>query len=75
MQGAYEMTSVSSSTLKPGHGMLDCGATASAAQEAAVQGLISPVLTYDKSAEWRLTNPLARTFAVGMDGGEEPCIK
>ena len=36
MQGVYEMTSVSSSTLKQGHGMIDCGATASAAQKAAV---------------------------------------
>ncbi|CAE7206830.1 unnamed protein product [Symbiodinium sp. CCMP2592] len=36
----------------PGTGMIDCGATASAAPEAVVRGLISAVLTQDKGTLW-----------------------
>ena len=42
---------VTSSNHPPGTGMLDCGATASAAPDASVQGLISAVLAQDRQAE------------------------
>ena len=45
-----EMASATASTSSPERGMIDCGATASAAPEAVVQGLISAILEKDKEA-------------------------
>ena len=46
-----EAASVESAALHPQVGMLDCGATASAAPEAVVRALIASVLTQDRSAK------------------------
>ncbi len=48
---SYELQSSSTSASNVHTGMLDCGATASAAPEAVVQGLIGSVLAKDKSAK------------------------
>ena len=48
---AMEATTADHSEGLPQAGMIDCGATASAAPEAVVKGLISAVLTQDKGAK------------------------
>ena len=50
MTSTMEMASATASTSTPERGMIDCGATASAAPEAVVQGLISAILEKDKEA-------------------------
>ncbi|CAE7443123.1 Cacna1h [Symbiodinium natans] len=47
----------------PQIGMLDCGATASAAPDAVVQGLIQAVLSHDRNAKIELDQG-ARTFSI-----------
>ena len=49
----------------PGTGMIDCGATASAAPEAVVRGLISAVLTQDKGAKIELEQSARPYFRLG----------
>ena len=49
----------------PGTGMIDCGATASAAPEAVVRGLISAVLTQDKGAKIELEQSARPYFRFG----------
>ena len=48
-----ELASSSSVSVSPSKGMLECGATASAAPEAVVRGLISAVLAKDRSTTVR----------------------
>ena len=48
---AMEITGTGVQTASPSVGMLDCGATASAAPKAIVRSLISAVFTHDKGAK------------------------
>ena len=54
MADAMNASTTTSPPPDPRHGMLDCGATASAAPEAVVQDLIAAVLTQDKGAKIEL---------------------
>ena len=45
-----DMASAITSTARPERGMIDCGATASAAPEAVVKGLIASILEKDYGA-------------------------
>ena len=56
-----EAASVESQPAQPHVGMIDCGATASAAPEAVVKGLIASLLTQDKGAKIELDS-LARPY-------------
>ncbi|CAE7863759.1 unnamed protein product [Symbiodinium necroappetens] len=53
------------SSSSPGTGMIDCGATASAAPEAVVRGLISAVLTQDRGAKIELEQSARPYFRFG----------
>ena len=62
----------SRSTNDPQLGMIDSGATASAAAEAVVKGLISAVLTQDRAAKIEFDQSAQPYFRFGM--GEQPCL-
>ena len=57
-----------SSGFNPQVGMLDCGATASAAPEAVVQGLITAILAVDKGARIELDQAARPYFRLSGDG-------
>ena len=58
-------SSSASSSTDPGTGMIDCGATASAAPEAVVKSLIDTVLTHDKGAIIELDQSARPYFRFG----------
>ena len=55
----------SGSSMKPGHGLLDCGATASAGPEDSVNNLITAVLSVDKGASIRVAKYMRPYFRFG----------
>ena len=55
----------SGSSMKPGHGLLDCGATASAGPEDSVNNLITAVLSVDKGASIRVGKYMRPYFRFG----------
>ena len=66
LREAKELHSVSSNEPPPAQtGLLDCGATASAAPEAIVQSLISAVLSQDKNARIELDQSARPYFRFG----------
>ena len=60
-----EAHSSSTSPPVPGTGMIDCGATASAAPEAVLKGLIDAILTHDKGARIELDQSARPYFRFG----------
>ncbi|CAE7645969.1 unnamed protein product [Symbiodinium sp. KB8] len=60
-----EAASASSEPVDPNVGMIDCGATASAAPEAVVKGLINAVLAQDRSAQIEMDQALRPYFRFG----------
>ena len=72
---ALEFHSVRASPPLASEGMLDCGATASAAPEAVVQSLISPVLSHDKAARVEVEQYSRPHFRFGNGKwGEALCV-
>ena len=65
LSDSLELHSANASVDKSHIGMLDCGATASAAPEAVVQGLITAVLAQDKGARIELDQSARPYFRFG----------
>ncbi|CAE7252767.1 unnamed protein product [Symbiodinium sp. CCMP2592] len=60
-----EAASATTDSLSPNVGMIDCGATASAAPEAVVKGLIGAVLAQDRSAQIEMDQASRPYFRFG----------
>ena len=72
MSNTMDLAAVASSSTRPELGMVDCGATASAAPDAVVKGLISSILECDKGARidiTRLTRVHGHTSGSGTGVG------
>ena len=74
---AMEITGTGVQTASPSVGMLDCGATASAAPKlkAIVRSLISAVSFMTRMPRWNLSNPRDRISGLGMGVGDELCAE
>ena len=72
---AMEITGTGVQTASPSVGMLDCGATASAAPKAIVRSLISAVSLMTRVPRLSLSNPRDRISGLGIGVGDELCAE
>ena len=74
MKEPMNLHATSTSSLKPGCALLDCGATASASREESVKNLISAIVAVDRGATVQVAKYMRPFFVLAMASGGKPIV-